>query len=670
MDKIKVFLSYSHEDEDYKNKLEKHLSVLKRNNIIETWNDRKIVAGEEWDKKIKEELENSQIILLLVSVDFLNSDYCYDIEITRAKEKHDNNEAIVIPIILRKCDWLETSFSNLQALPKDGIPIKSFSDEDDAFFSICEGIKKAVTELKKRIVESQKITTHNTSIVKILHKIQSECDIPPNTPHWVGRKNEINQIAEDSHKVVFISGIGGQGKSGLASHYIKEVALKMGNWEFWDWRDCQEKEDRIHTKIISIITRLTNERIAASQLAEATIEDLINLFFEELSNRKIIFVFDNIDAYIEFENFQLIGAVEKLYKTALNRNHSSKFIFTCRSSINDIDTELLTIKLQGLSLEDTRLLFSNYQLPQNNREVILLSEKSYELTKGHPLWLNLIAAQAKRGIGVAENFIKGISNNTNFQEESISSILSNKILSAIWNTLNDKQRTLLFAFSTIVKSENQENISKILSSELNHNQFVKAFRTLRQLNLIVVKSMPNEIDTFELHPLVKEYIRQNFGRKERSKFISLFVNFYDSAILILKPKLSAAQPFSFFENWTVKIELAINNDDYKSALIALEEISIPICDAGYIEEYLRVANLLFINIDWKVALNEEFSYFDTQFLQFIEHLTDFGKFDEASAFNTKYKKISIVKVLISLDIVKPKVIFYGFRVVLMSLLES
>ena len=132
MDKITIFISYSHEDESYKDKLEKHLSILKRNNIIETWHDRKIIPGEEWDKKIKEELERAQIILLLVSVDFLSSNYCYDIEIKRAVERHEKGEAVLIPIMLRKCDWNETSFSKIQALPKNAKPVKNFDDEDEA----------------------------------------------------------------------------------------------------------------------------------------------------------------------------------------------------------------------------------------------------------------------------------------------------------------------------------------------------------------------------------------------------------------------------------------------------------------------------------------------------------------------------------------------------------
>lgn len=660
MDKVSVFISYSHEDESYKDKLEKHLSILKRNNVIETWHDRKIIPGEEWDKKIKTELENAKIILLLVSVDFLSSNYCYDIEIKRAVERHDKGEAILIPVMLRKCDWSDTCFSKIQALPKNAKPVKNFDDEDEAFYSIIEGIKLSLDKLRNR-KDSEIEISNSSKDLKIFHKIKLECDTPPNIFHWVGRKREINEIDADLHKIVFISGIGGQGKSGLASYYIKEIASKKDNWEYWDWRDCQEKENRIHTKIISIISRLSNNRILANQILNATIDDLLDLFFHELGERKIIFVFDNIDAYIEYENFQLIGAVQKLYKASLIKSHNSKFIFTCRSSLNDIDTELLTIKLQGLTLEETKLLFSDYNLSLKNEDVCQLSEKSYSLTKGHPLWLNLIAAQARRGLNIAENFIKGISSNSNFQEESLSSVLSNKILNAIWYSLNDKQKTLLMAFAEIVRAETQENLNKILSTELNYNQFSRAFNALKQLNLIVIKSMIDEPDTFELHPLVKEYVKQNFSRVEREKFISLFVNFYDNVILLLKPKLNSDQPLSFFENWTAKIELAINNDDYKLALIASEDISESICEAGYIEEYIRVLNLLFINIDWRTALNEEYSYFNSQFSKFVDTLTEFGKFDEANAYLTKYEKHITNKGVNYIRFCKVKVHYLWFR---------
>jgi hypothetical protein len=101
---LEVFFSYAHEDEELRNRLAKHLSILKRQRLISAWHDRQIGAGKEWDREINEHLERAQIILLLVSAGFLASDYCYDIEMKRALERHEAKEARVIPIILKPVD--------------------------------------------------------------------------------------------------------------------------------------------------------------------------------------------------------------------------------------------------------------------------------------------------------------------------------------------------------------------------------------------------------------------------------------------------------------------------------------------------------------------------------------------------------------------------------------
>lgn len=139
----KVFFSYAHEDEAFKNKLIKHLSILKRQSVIETWHDRMISAGGEWKGQIDENLERADVILLLVSADFLASDYCFDVEMKRALERHEMGEARVIPIMLRTVDWTGAPFSKLQALPKDAKPINEWPDEDVAFTDVATGIRSA-----------------------------------------------------------------------------------------------------------------------------------------------------------------------------------------------------------------------------------------------------------------------------------------------------------------------------------------------------------------------------------------------------------------------------------------------------------------------------------------------------------------------------------------------
>jgi TIR domain len=139
-----VFYSYSHKDENMRNALDKHLSVLKRNHLIDSWHDRRIDAGSEVYRTISENLKKANIILLLVSADFLASDYCYDIEMKEAMAKHERGEAKVIPIILRPCDWHDAPFGNLLALPTDGKPVSKYLHIDDAFLEITNGIKTVI----------------------------------------------------------------------------------------------------------------------------------------------------------------------------------------------------------------------------------------------------------------------------------------------------------------------------------------------------------------------------------------------------------------------------------------------------------------------------------------------------------------------------------------------
>lgn len=144
---IEVFYSYCHKDEPLRDQLENHLSALKRKGVISGWHDRSISGGTEWEGQIDEHLESAGIILLLVSSDFLASNYCFDIEMTRAIARHDAGEARVIPVILRACDWTDTPFSKLQAFPKDGKAVTSWPNVDEAFTDVAKGIRKVAGEL-------------------------------------------------------------------------------------------------------------------------------------------------------------------------------------------------------------------------------------------------------------------------------------------------------------------------------------------------------------------------------------------------------------------------------------------------------------------------------------------------------------------------------------------
>ena len=148
-DAVRLFISYSHKDETLRNELQTHLKLLQRQGFIDAWDDRRIDAGDEWKRKIDDNLERADIILLLVSADFIASDYCYEKEMKRALERHDKNEACVIPVIVRDVSWRKAPFAKLQALPKEGKAIPLWPDKDTAWRNVAEGIEEVAEHIRK-----------------------------------------------------------------------------------------------------------------------------------------------------------------------------------------------------------------------------------------------------------------------------------------------------------------------------------------------------------------------------------------------------------------------------------------------------------------------------------------------------------------------------------------
>jgi len=150
---VKLVCCYAHEDENLLDELKGHLSTLQRRALIDMWHDREINAGALWDQEIKNALNEAQIILLLISSDFINSDYCYGTEMQHALERHKRREARVIPVILRHVSGWEKiplgdiQLGQIQALPKDAKPVISWINRDEAWAGVVSRIEKTVNEL-------------------------------------------------------------------------------------------------------------------------------------------------------------------------------------------------------------------------------------------------------------------------------------------------------------------------------------------------------------------------------------------------------------------------------------------------------------------------------------------------------------------------------------------
>ena len=146
---VRLMCSYSHKDEQLWEELKEHLSPLQRQGLLKVWYDRAIEPGSEWEDQIFKELAEAEIIILLVSASFTASDFCFRNELTAAIERHKAGQCRVIPVIARDVDWKKLSFGRLQALPKDGKPVTSYTRQDEAWLQVAQGIRLIIEKFDR-----------------------------------------------------------------------------------------------------------------------------------------------------------------------------------------------------------------------------------------------------------------------------------------------------------------------------------------------------------------------------------------------------------------------------------------------------------------------------------------------------------------------------------------
>lgn len=147
MQPVSIFIAYSRTDDDLRKELETHLSLLRRQKLIDTWFDGRINLSEEWNSGISQQLESAAVMLLLVSADFINSEYIWDVELRRAMERQAAGELRVIPILLRPCDWRTAPFSKVQGLPRNFQPVTTWSNRDEAWVDVVRGLRSVVESI-------------------------------------------------------------------------------------------------------------------------------------------------------------------------------------------------------------------------------------------------------------------------------------------------------------------------------------------------------------------------------------------------------------------------------------------------------------------------------------------------------------------------------------------
>jgi tetratricopeptide (TPR) repeat protein len=345
---LELFYSYAHEDEELRDKLETHLSMLKRQKVISQWHDRGIVAGEEWGDEIDEHLKTADIILLLVSANFLASDYCYDIELKLAMERHEAGEARVIPVILRPCDWSGAPFGKLQALPKNAKPITIWPNQDEAFTDIAKGIRKVAEELReqRKQIGPPADTMADARTTDGVKTVSSQIPRPP-VVGFVARREEQGhdivgllgkELAPDKNQLVALWGPGGAGKTTLAAEFVRDMKEVFGGRVAWV-SALGRSEFGLATLLDDVATKLGREELR--KLAQEAKASQVS---ELLTGEPALVVLDNFETIAEEEQARCLDF--------LAQHAACPALITTRSRVNRDD--VYNVPLAAMSMDEAR----------------------------------------------------------------------------------------------------------------------------------------------------------------------------------------------------------------------------------------------------------------------------------------------------------------------------
>src|SRR5262249_28295448 len=163
---LKLFLSYAHKDEKYVTELRKDLKLMERNGIILPWYDRALTAGEKWEARILQELNEADVIVCQLSRDFLNSDFCVLTELDIAIKRQELGEATLVAYVLTDCGWKEVlRLTAFQILPQDAKPLVDWKDKNKYWRAIAEGIQAAIKKLQKERIDRPSFSESATALL-------------------------------------------------------------------------------------------------------------------------------------------------------------------------------------------------------------------------------------------------------------------------------------------------------------------------------------------------------------------------------------------------------------------------------------------------------------------------------------------------------------------------
>ncbi len=500
---IEIFVSYAHEDEALRDRLAKQLREWERQEVIRIWHDRNISAGREWEQDIDEHLKAAQIILLLISPDFMNSDYCNSFELQRAMEKHEAGAARVIPVLLRPAPWEDAPFGKLQVLPKNGKPITLWSNRDHAFLEVAKGIREVVEELK---AEPQSINkNHKHRFINPLPKSIDKKRFKNRDEQQI----EIKTLLRENVRIIGVYGLGGVGKTALVCKVLEDLRAS---------EDCQYDMIYLSTTSTGIsLDRifadfgklLTGDAKAAINNAwrnqQMSIVQKVTELLDKLRQGHYVLLLDSLEVLQNSETYELTDPDMQLFiEAVLEQESTLQIVITSRFPLNlpfSLKSKEQSISLEKGLPEKHAIALLRALDPKNEAGLRKASQpllRDYVTnTRGFPLTLVTIAGfllTKKKLLGPDDLLKDKAVFATNITESIVQQLLSQ---------LSPSMIRVMEALALFDQPVDRTALELLLVP--SHMELNILHAALDQLVLAYFVDYNKETRTFALHPIVNAY---------------------------------------------------------------------------------------------------------------------------------------------------------------------
>ncbi len=575
---IEIFVSYAHEDEVLRDQLAKQLREWERQGVIHIWHDRNISAGREWEREVDEHLKVAQIILLLISPDFMNSNYCYSFELQRAMEKHEAGVARVIPVLLRPAPWEDAPFGKLQILPKNGKPITLWPNRDHAFLAVAKGIREVAEELNAEPQSASKYHKHKyinplpKSVDKKRFKNRNEQQI------------EILTLLRGNARLIGVYGLGGVGKTALVCRVLEDLRTS---------EDCQHDMIYLSTTSTGIsLDRifadfgklLTNDAKAAINNAwrnqQMSIVQKVTELLDQLRQGHYVLLLDSLETLQNTGTYELTDPDMQLFiEAVLEQESTLQIVITSRFPL--ILPFSLKSKEQSISLE--KGLPEKYAIallraldPKNEAGLRKASRPLLRdfvtNTRGFPLPLITIAGfllTKKKLLGPDDLLKDKVLFATNITESIVQQLLSQLSLSMIW---------VMEALALFDQPVDRTALEFLLVPF--HMELKVLHAVLDQLVLAYFIDCNKETQTFTLHPIVSTYCYNRIPeglpddiRAETQPAYTRFALHYRAAMFYQSQRKPRSEWISFDDLTAqfAEFEHRVQANDYDTAARLVED---------------------------------------------------------------------------------------------------